>query len=136
MEQEEEKEQEVPVGRNSMYIEVENDEEILRLQQEIIKSNIPIEDVAKIVGKLEKLRELTKHNTNKNYTDIGSFWKQYYDYGQLGGGNYYHTTPTILPNANPLDASQPIMYKSSSTTSDTQTIDTSSGVVARNDIPF
>ncbi len=56
------------VQKNSMYIEVEDDEEILRLQQEIIKSNLPIEDVAKVVGKLQKLLELTKHNTNENYS--------------------------------------------------------------------
>jgi len=128
---EQEKEQEASVSKNSMYIEVENDEEILRLQQEIIKSNIPIEDVAKIVGKLEKLRELTKHNTNKDYADIASIWKQY-DWGLSG----YHTTPTVLPNSGLTPSIQPIMYKSSSSTSDTQTITGSSGLTTRDDIPF
>ena len=52
------------IEKNSMYIEVENEEEILRLQQEAIKSNLSIEDVAKIVGKLQKLLELTKCNSN------------------------------------------------------------------------
>ena len=136
MEQEEE-EQEVQVNKNSMYVEVENDEEILRLQQEIIKSNIPIEDVAKIVGKLEKLRELTKHNTNKNYTDLASIWKQY----DWSGGNYYHTMPTILPNSGSTSSTQPIMYKSSSSTSTSDTSDVqpifgSGGLTTRNDIPF
>ena len=40
------------IEKNSMYIEVENEEEILRLQQEVIKSNLSIEDVAKIVTKI------------------------------------------------------------------------------------
>ncbi len=69
-----------------LNVEQENEDEILRLQQEIIKSNVPIEDVAKIVGKLQKLLELTKWNTleKTNFDDVykklfgDQLWKPYY----------------------------------------------------------
>lgn len=63
------------IEKNSMYIEVENEEEILRLQQEVIKSNLSIEDVAKIVGKLQKLLELTKHNSNIGLVSSNKDWE-------------------------------------------------------------
>ena len=66
------------IEKNSMYIEVENEEEILRLQQEVIKSNLSIEDVAKIVGKLQKLLELTKHNSNISLTPYNKDWELEY----------------------------------------------------------
>lgn len=66
------------IEKNSMYIEVENEEEILRLQQEVIKSNLSIEDVAKIVGKLQKLLELTKHNSNIGFTPSNKDWEWEY----------------------------------------------------------
>ena len=66
------------IEKNSMYIEVENEEEILRLQQEVIKSNLSIEDVAKIVGKLQKLLELTKHNTNIGLAPSNKDWEWEY----------------------------------------------------------
>lgn len=66
------------IEKNSMYIEVENEEEILRLQQEVIKSNLSIEDVAKIVGKLQKLLELTKHNSNIGFAQSNKDWEWEY----------------------------------------------------------
>ena len=66
------------IEKNSMYIEVENEEEILRLQQEVIKSNLSIEDVAKIVGKLQKLLELTKHNSNIGFASSNKDWEWEY----------------------------------------------------------
>ena len=66
------------IEKNSMYIEVENEEEILRLQQEVIKSNLSIEDVAKIVGKLQKLLELTKHNSNIGFAPSNKDWEWEY----------------------------------------------------------
>lgn len=65
------------IEKNSMYIyiEVENEEEILRLQQEVIKSNLSIEDVAKIVGKLQKLLELTKCNSNIGLAPSNKDWE-------------------------------------------------------------
>ena len=66
------------IEKNSMYIEVENEEEILRLQQEVIKSNLSIEDVAKIVGKLQKLLELTKHNSNIGLAPSNKDWEWEY----------------------------------------------------------
>ena len=66
------------IEKNSMYIEVENEEEILRLQQEVIKSNLSIEDVAKIVGKLQKLLELTKYNTNISLAPSNKDWEWEY----------------------------------------------------------
>ena len=125
------------VQKNSMYIEVENDEEILRLQQEIIKSNLPIEDVAKVVGKLQKLLELTKHNTNEKFTlDIDS--KGIYDW----------TYKPFQPYTQPL-FNQPITL--TNTTVDGQTLyggpgddvsigttvsSTSSTNPIRSDVPF
>lgn len=79
------------IEKNSMYIEVENEEEILRLQQEVIKSNLSIEDVAKIVGKLQKLLELTKHNSNIGFTPSNKDWElEYVPYQP-----YQHWTSTI-----------------------------------------
>ena len=66
------------IEKNSMYIEIENEEEILRLQQEVIKSNLSIEDVAKIVGKLQKLLELTKHNSNIGFAPSNKDWEWEY----------------------------------------------------------
>ena len=66
------------IEKNSMYIEVENEEEILRLQQEVIKSNLSIEDVAKIVGKLQKLLELTKCNSNIGFKSSNKDWEWEY----------------------------------------------------------
>lgn len=66
------------IEKNSMYIEVENEEEILRLQQEVIKSNLSIEDIAKIVGKLQKLLELTKHNSNIGFAPSNKDWEWEY----------------------------------------------------------
>ena len=66
------------IEKNSMYIEVENEEEILRLQQEVIKSNLSIEDIAKIVGKLQKLLELTKHNSNISLAPSNKDWEWEY----------------------------------------------------------
>lgn len=63
------------IEKNSMYIEVENEEEILRLQQEVIKSNLSIEDVTKIVGKLQKLLELTKCNSNIGFKSSNKDWE-------------------------------------------------------------
>ena len=63
------------IEKNSMYIEVENEEEILRLQQEVIKSNLSIEDVTKIVGKLQKLLELTKCNSNIGLAPSNKDWE-------------------------------------------------------------
>ena len=79
------------IEKNSMYIEVENEEEILRLQQEVIKSNLSIEDVAKIVGKLQKLLELTKHNSNIGFAPSNKDWEwEYVPYQP-----YQHWQPTI-----------------------------------------
>ena len=68
------------IEKNSMYIEVENEEEILRLQQEVIKSNLSIEDVAKIVGKLQKLLELTKYNSNIGFKSSNKDWEKELSY--------------------------------------------------------
>jgi len=126
------------VQKNSMYIEVENDEEILRLQQEIIKSNLPIEDVAKVVGKLQKLLELTKHNTNEKFTlDIDS--KGIYDW----------TYKPFQPYTQPL-FNQPITLTNTSTSngmtiyggqgdeevSTGVTVSSTSSTPIRTDIPF
>ena len=94
------------IEKNSMYIEVESEEEILRLQQEVIKSNLSIEDVAKIVGKLQKLLELTKHNSNIVLTpgkDSSKIWEwklepyqPYQPYQPIGTqNNWYSTTPKV-----------------------------------------
>ena len=97
------------IEKNSMYIEVENEEEILRLQQEVIKSNLSIEDVAKIVGKLQKLLELTKCNSNIVFTqgkDSSKIWEwefqqpPYQPYQPIGTqNNWYSTTPKVWTSA-------------------------------------
>lgn len=80
--------------KNSMYIEVEDENEINRLQQEIIKSNIPIEDVAKLVGKLQKLYELSKYNSSNPFANIGSLDTTTSDWYYSGG---LYTTRTGVP---------------------------------------
>lgn len=82
------------IEKNSMYIEVENEEEILRLQQEVIKSNLSIEDVAKIVGKLQKLLELTKHNSNIGFAPSNKDWELEYVPYQ----HWTSTTPKVEVN--------------------------------------
>ena len=84
------------IEKNSMYIEVENEEEILRLQQEVIKSNLSIEDVAKIVGKLQKLLELTKHNSNIGFAPSNKDWEWEYVPYQ----SWTSTTPKVEVNNN------------------------------------
>ena len=87
------------IEKNSMYIEVENEEEILRLQQEVIKSNLSIEDVAKIVGKLQKLLELTKHNTNIGLAPSNKDWEwEYVPYQPYQ--SWMSTTPKVETNNN------------------------------------
>ena len=87
------------IEKNSMYIEVENEEEILRLQQEVIKSNLSIEDVAKIVGKLQKLLELTKHNTNIGLASSNKDWEwEYVPYQPYQ--SWMSTTPKVEVNNN------------------------------------
>lgn len=85
------------IEKNSMYIEIENEEEILRLQQEVIKSNLSIEDVAKIVGKLQKLLELTKHNTNIGLAPSNKDWElEYVPYQPYQ--SWMSTTPKVEVN--------------------------------------
>lgn len=85
------------IEKNSMYIEVENEEEILRLQQEVIKSNLSIEDVAKIVGKLQKLLELTKHNSNIGFAPSNKDWEfEYVPYQPYQ--HWTSTTPKVEVN--------------------------------------
>lgn len=87
------------IEKNSMYIEVENEEEILRLQQEVIKSNLSIEDVAKIVGKLQKLLELTKCNSNIGLAPSNKDWKlEYVPYQPYQP--WMSTTPKVEINNN------------------------------------
>ena len=87
------------IEKNSMYIEVENEEEILRLQQEVIKSNLSIEDVAKIVGKLQKLLELTKHNTNIGLAPSNKDWEwEYVPYQPYQ--SWTSTIPKVEKNNN------------------------------------
>ena len=87
------------IEKNSMYIEVENEEEILRLQQEVIKSNLSIEDVAKIVGKLQKLLELTKHNSNIGFAPSNKDWEwEYVPYQPYQ--SWTSTTPKVEVNNN------------------------------------
>lgn len=94
-----EKNNEKNIEKNSMYIEVENEEEILRLQQEVIKSNLSIEDVAKIVGKLQKLLELTKHNTNIGLAPSNKDWEwEYVPYQPYQ--SWMSTTPKVETNNN------------------------------------
>lgn len=85
------------IEKNSMYIEVENEEEILRLQQEVIKSNLSIEDVAKIVGKLQKLLELTKCNSNIGLKPSNKDWEwEYVPYQPYQ--SWMSTTPKVEVN--------------------------------------
>ena len=85
------------IEKKSMYIEVENEEEILRLQQEVIKSSLSIEDVAKIVGKLQKLLELTKHNTNIGLAPSNKDWEwEYVPYQPYQ--SWMSTTPKVETN--------------------------------------
>ena len=87
------------IEKNSMYIEVENEEEILRLQQEVIKSNLSIEDVAKIVGKLQKLLELTKCNSNIGFAPSNKDWEwEYVPYQPYQ--SWMSTTPKVEANNN------------------------------------
>ena len=87
------------IEKNSMYIEVENEEEMLRLQQEVIKSNLSIEDVAKIVGKLQKLLELTKHNTNIGLAPSNKDWEwEFAPYQPYQ--SWMSTTPKVEVNNN------------------------------------
>lgn len=94
-----EKNNEKNIEKNSMYIEVENEEEILRLQQEVIKSNLSIEDVAKIVGKLQKLLELTKCNSNIGFKSSNKDWElEYVPYQPYQP--WMSTTPKVEINNN------------------------------------
>lgn len=87
------------IEKNSMYIEVENEEEILRLQQEVIKSNLSIEDVAKIVGKLQKLLELTKCNSNIGLKPSNKDWElEYVPYQPYQ--SWTSTIPKVETNNN------------------------------------
>lgn len=117
--------------KNSMYIEVENEEEILRLQQEVIKSNLPIEDVAKIVGKLQKLLELTKHNSIGVFAqNDNKIWD--WTYKPFGGLSTYPIVETNdLSASNLTNTSTPI-----ETVYSTSTPNESSQLKIRNDVPF
>ena len=128
------------IEKNSMYIEVENEEEILRLQQEVIKSNLSIEDVAKIVGKLQKLLELTKHNSNIGFAPSNKDWEweyvpyQPYQYWQstipkVETGTLANLTSTTVPPVEKVltDAENVLTSNSSSDKKSTK---------IRKDIPF
>jgi hypothetical protein len=124
------------IKKNSMYIEVENEEEILRLQQEVIKSNLPIEDVAKIVGKLQKLLELTKHNTNEKFTiDMEKNPALDWVYKPYGGLSTYPkveiNNPTTLTTT-----SNGVYSLSNNDDISTGTIVSSTSLPIRNDVPF
>lgn len=85
------------IEKNSMYIEIENEEEILRLQQEVIKSNLSIEDIAKVVGKLQKLLELTKCNSNIGLKPSNKDWEwEYVPYQPYQ--SWQSTTPKVEVN--------------------------------------
>lgn len=128
------------IEKNSMYIEVENEEEILRLQQEVIKSNLSIEDVAKIVGKLQKLLELTKHNTNIGFAPSNKDWEwEYVPYQpyqswmsttpKVETGTLANLTSTATPPAEKvLTAMENVLTSSSSSDKKSTKI--------RKDIPF
>jgi hypothetical protein len=122
------------IKKNSMYIEVENEEEILRLQQEVIKSNLPIEDVAKIIGKLQKLLELTKHNTSEKFTiDMEknpAFDWVYKPYGGLS------TYPKVEINNPATLTTTSSGYSLSNDDISTGTIVSSTSLPIRNDVPF
>jgi hypothetical protein len=123
------------IKKNSMYIEVENEEEILRLQQEVIKSNLPIEDVAKIIGKLQKLLELTKHNTSEKFIiDMEknpAFDWVYKPYSGLS------TYPKVeINNPATLTSTSNGTYSLSNDDISTGTIVSSTSLPIRNDVPF
>lgn len=116
------------IKKNSMYIEVENEEEILRLQQEAIKSNLPIEDVAKIVGKLQKLLELTKCNSNNAFS---------LDYGKMFDWTYkpnLDSQPLFNTPITPISAGS--LYSVDNTSTGTNVVSSTSPVSIRNDVPF
>lgn len=119
------------IKKNSMYIEVENEEEILRLQQDVIKSNLPIEDVAKIVGKLQKLLELTKHNSN--YTLMLTE-----DYNKNLDWVYkpFSTYPKVEINNPATLTTNSSKYSLSGDDISTGTIVSSTSLPLRNDVPF
>lgn len=123
------------IKKNSMYIEVENEEEILRLQQEVIKSNLPIEDVAKIVGKLQKLLELTKHNSNYTLMPTEDSNKNLdWVYKPFGGFSTYPKVEVGNPASLTTNSSG---YSLSSDDISTGTIVSStSSMPIRNDVPF
>lgn len=117
----------LPVS-TSMNIEVENEDEILRLQQEIIKSNIPIEDIPKIIGKLQKLLELTKHNTNDYiYRTLkgSSSWYDYLSTQPMVATNDSISGPTYTPYN--VGSTAPVV---------TSNITTTTATHLRNDVPF
>lgn len=125
------------VKKNSMYIEVENDEEILRLQQEIIKSNLPIEDVAKVVGKLQKLLELTKHNTNEDYTfklDKNPAWD--WTYKPFSGSQPLFNQPITLTSTYPSSGQTLYGGQGDEEVSPVTISSTTSSTSIRNDVPF
>jgi hypothetical protein len=123
------------IKKNSMYIEVENEEEILRLQQEVIKSNLPIEDVAKIIGKLQKLLELTKHNTSEKFTiDMEKNPPLDWVYKPYGGLSTY---PKVeINNPATLTTTSNGVYSLSNDDISTGTIVSSTSLPIRNDVPF
>lgn len=129
--------EEKEIEKNSMYIEVENEEEILRLQQEVIKSNLPIEDVAKIVGKLQKLLELTKHNTNEKFTidfeknPLDWAYKPIIDSQPLY--NQLYNKPITLTNTSTSDG---LYSEPRDDVPMGATVSSASSLPIRNDVPF
>lgn len=129
--------EEKEIEKNSMYIEVENEEEILRLQQEVIKSNLPIEDVAKIVGKLQKLLELTKHNTNEKFTidfeknPLDWTYKPFIDSQPLY--NQLYNKPITLTNTSTSDG---LYSEPRDDVPMGATVSSASSLPIRNDVPF
>lgn len=129
--------EEKEIEKNSMYIEVENEEEILRLQQEVIKSNLPIEDVAKIVGKLQKLLELTKHNTNEKFTidfeknPLDWTYKPFIDSQPLY--NQIYNKPITLTNTSTSDG---LYSEPRDDVPMGATVSSASSLPIRNDVPF
>lgn len=118
----------LPVS-TSMNIEVENEDEILRLQQEIIKSNIPIEDIPKIIGKLQKLLELTKHNTNDYiYRTLkgSSSWYDYLSTQPMVATNDNVSGPVYTPYPYNVGSTAPVVTSNVTTTANN----------LRDDVPF
>lgn len=62
----------------SMNVGIEDENEILELQQAVLASNIDDKNVARIIGKLQKLYELTKYNSNSNRLFSDLVYKQPY----------------------------------------------------------